>query len=650
MKEKMLCRTEALAIGYGKTPLLRDITLGAEAGQILALIGPNGAGKSTLLRTLAGQLAPMGGAVLLGGTPLSGCTGTARARKLALMAPHSRRMELTTCFDFASAGRHPYTGRLGILSDEDKQQVRQALELVGAAALADRDFNRISDGQRQRILLARALCQQPEVILLDEPTSFLDIKGKIELLTILQMLAHERGLAVVVSLHELELAQKIADRVVCVSPQGVSGVLSPAEAFAPDNIRALYGLSEEQYAALYGAPAPAKPQASESPQPPKQTFEHYVRSGQKLLRCGYTTGTCAALGAAGAARLLLTGHAPETVALRTPKGIVVEVAPIFCRLNDTGAECAIRKDGGDDVDVTTGLPVVASVTLEPAVPGVHISGGEGVGRVTKPGLDQPVGEAAINHVPRQMIAEALQREAETAGYAGGFAVTISVEGGAETAKRTFNPHIGVEGGLSVLGTSGIVEPMSQQAILDTIQLEMNQAALRPGTPKRLVLAPGNYGLDYLAAALPQFERFPVVKTSNFIGDTLDMAAAAKFDEVLLVGHVGKLAKLAAGVMNTHSHTADGRAEVFCSHAAVCGASREVCAALMDAATTDACLDILDAAGLRAPVLESILAAVQLHLDRRAGGAFRVGAVLFSNQHGPLGETAIAKELMREWQN
>ena len=650
MNKTTLCRAEALAIGYGKTPLLRDITLGVKAGQILALIGPNGAGKSTLLRTLAGQLAPMDGAVLLDGTPLSGYTGTARARKLALMAPHSRRMELTTCFDFASAGRHPYTGRLGILSDEDRQQVRQALELVGAAALADRDFNRISDGQRQRVLLARALCQQPEVILLDEPTSFLDIKGKIELLTILQMLAHERGLAVVVSLHELELAQKIADRVVCVSPQGVSGVLSPAEAFAPDNIRALYGLSEEQYTALYGAPAPAKPQASASPQPPKQTFEHYVRSGQKLLRCGYTTGTCAALGAAGAARLLLTGHAPETVALRTPKGIVVEVAPIFCRLTDAGAECAIRKDGGDDVDVTTGLPVAASVTLEPAAPGVRIFGGEGVGRVTKPGLDQPVGEAAINHVPRQMIAEALQREAETAGYAGGFAVVISIEGGTEVAKRTFNPHIGVEGGLSVLGTSGIVEPMSQQAILDTIQLEMNQAALRPGTPKRLVLAPGNYGLDYLAAALPQFERFPVVKTSNFIGDTLDMAATAKFEEVLLVGHVGKLAKLAAGVMNTHSHTADGRAEVFCAHAAVCGASREVCAALMDAATTDACLDILDAAGLRAPVLESILAAVQMHLDRRAGGAFRVGAVLFSNQHGPLGETAIAKELMREWQN
>ena len=641
MKE-FLCETQELAIGYGKTPLASGIALGANPGQILVLVGPNGAGKSTLLKTLAGQLAPLGGAVLLDGQDLTAYTGTARAQKLALMLPHTRHTELTTCFEFAAAGRIPYTGRLGILSDADRQAVQDALEIAGAAHLADRDFNCISDGQRQRVLLARAICQQPKVLLLDEPTSFLDIKGKIELLTILQKLAHEQGLAVIVSLHELDMAQKIADAVVCVFPDHVSGVLTPDAAFAPDNIRALYALSKEQYTALFGQAKPQKP-----------TFEHYVRSGQKLLRCGYTTGTCAALGAAGAARLLLTGHAPETVALRTPKGIVVEVAPLFCRRTDTGAECAIEKDGGDDVDVTTGLPVIATVELLPGCTDIRIDGGRGVGRVTKPGLDQPVGAAAINHVPRQMIAEALEREAENAAYTGGFAVTISVEGGAETAKRTFNPHIGVEGGLSILGTSGIVEPMSQQAILDTIQLEMNQAALRaknaPG-PRRLVLAPGNYGLDYLASALPQFERFPVVKTSNFIGDTLDMAATAKFEEVLLVGHVGKLVKLAAGVMNTHSHTADGRAEVFCAHAALCGARREVCAALMDAATTDACLDILDGAQLRGPVLESILAAIQMHLDRRAGGAFRVGVVLFSNQHGPLGETKTAKELMQEWQN
>ena len=378
-------------------------------------------------------------------------------------------------------------------------------------------------------------------------------------------------------------------------------------------------------------------------------FEHYVTAGGKRLRCGYTTGTCAALGAAGAARLLLTGHAPESVALRTPKGIVVEVAPLYCRPAGAGAECAIEKDGGDDVDVTTGLPVIAAVELLPDTTEIRISGGKGVGRVTKAGLDQPVGEAAINHVPRQMIAEALQREAESACYTGGFAVTISIEGGEEVAKRTFNPHIGVEGGLSVLGTSGIVEPMSQQAVLDTVQLEIHQAALREQSPKRLILAPGNYGLDYLAQNLPEYSSIPVVKCSNFMGDALDMAAAEQFAEVLLVGHIGKLVKLAGGIMNTHSRMADCRTELFCAHAALCGASQATCRALMDAATTDACLDILDAENLREPVLESLLQAIQLHLDRRVAGAFRVWAVLFSNQAGPLGQTETAAQLLQSWQ-
>ena len=639
---KFYCRAEDLAIGYGKTPLMEHIGLGVGKGTILTLIGPNGAGKSTLLKTLAAQLAPQGGAVLLDGKDLADCSGPERARKMALMVPHTRRTELTTCFEMASAGRYPYTGRLGVLSAEDKRQVHAALALVGAEALAGRDFNRISDGQRQRVLLARAICQQPELILLDEPTSFLDIKGKAELLAILKSLARDKKMAVILSLHELELAQKVSDKVVCVSAAGVSDVMTPEKAFARENICKIYALTDEQYAFLYGE--------AKAPEEKRPLFEHYVRSGQKLLRCGYTTGTCAALGAAGAARLLLTGHAPETVALRTPKGIVVEVAPLFCRRTDTGAECAIEKDGGDDVDVTTGLPVIATVELLPGCTDIRIDGGRGVGRVTKPGLDQPVGAAAINHVPRQMIAEALRREAEAACYTGGFAVTISIQNGEEVARRTFNPHIGVEGGLSVLGTSGIVEPMSQQAILDTIQLEMNQAVLRAGTPKRLILAPGNYGLDYLHDTYPAFAAIPVVKTSNFIGDTLDMAASAGFEQVLLVGHVGKLVKVAGGIMNTHSHTADCRTELFCAHAALCGAGRELCAALYAAATTDACLELLDAAGLRATVLESLLDAIQLHLDRRAGEAFRVGAVLFSNQHGPLGATQTAKELLEQWNN
>ena len=627
------CETHDLAVGYG-APLLQGINLQAERGRILALIGPNGAGKSTLLKTLAGQLAAQGGAVLLDGLGLTDYTPSARARKLALMVPHTARTELTTAFEVAAAGRYPYTGRLGILSEADRQQVRDALQLVQADALADRDFAKLSDGQRQRVLLARAVCQQPEILLLDEPTSFLDVKGKAELMSILRTLARDKNVAVVVTLHELELARKLADAVVCVAPQGVSTVLTPQAAFAEENICRLFDLSKEQYAALF----------AKNDDKPK--FEHYIRSGRRLLRCGYTTGTCAALGAAGAARLLLTGRAPESVGLRTPKGIVVEVAPRFCRATADGAECAIVKDGGDDVDATTGLPVIAAVTLCPDAPRtVTINGGAGVGRVTKPGLDQPVGAAAINHVPRQMITEALLREADAVGYGGGFAVVISIDGGVEAARRTFNPHIGVDGGLSVLGTSGIVEPMSQQALLDTLQLEIHQAALKS---RCLILAPGNYGLDYLASHLPELREIPIVKISNFVGEALDMAAAEQFGELLLVGHVGKLVKLAGGIMNTHSKQADCRTELFCAHAAICGADAATCRALLDAATTDACLDILVEAGLKAPVMASLLDAVQAHLDRRAAGAFEVGAVLFSNQAGPLGQTKAADALLKKW--
>ena len=376
-------------------------------------------------------------------------------------------------------------------------------------------------------------------------------------------------------------------------------------------------------------------------------FEHYIRSGQKMLRCGYTTGTCAALAAAGAARLLLTGQAPSRLSLRTPKGWVVEVAPVFCRLlEEGGALCAVRKDGGDDADVTHGMLVQAAVVLTPG-PGVSIQGGEGVGRVTRPGLDQPVGAAAINRVPRQMIARAVAQELETAAWPGGAGVTISIPGGAETARRTFNPLLGVEGGLSVLGTSGIVEPMSQQAIVDTIEVEARQARQ---SGARLILIPGNYGADFLAAQGLDGLGVPVVRCSNFIGDALDIAAAQRFEQVLLAGHIGKLVKVAGGIMNTHSRQADCRTELFCAHAAAAGASTALCRRLLDAATTDACIPLLDAEGLRDPVLSSLTAAVQTHLERRAAGAFAVGVLLFSNQYGLLGLSPQARTLIDQWRH
>ncbi len=216
-------------------------------------------------------------------------------------------------------------------------------------------------------------------------------------------------------------------------------------------------------------------------------FEHYVRSGQKLLRCGYTTGTCAALAAQGAAQLLLTGRAPETVSLMTRKGLEVCIAVADCGMRDGCAWCSVIKDAGDDADVTDGIMITAAVSKNDGA-GIAIDGGEGIGRVTREGLDQPVGAAAINRVPRQMIAEQVRLLCDELDYDGGIQVVISAPQGVEKAAQTFNPLMGIEGGISILGTSGIVEPMSEQAIVDTIAVEQHQAAV---DSTRLILTPGN---------------------------------------------------------------------------------------------------------------------------------------------------------------
>ncbi|MBO7422287.1 MAG: cobalamin biosynthesis protein CbiD, partial [Oscillospiraceae bacterium] len=275
-------------------------------------------------------------------------------------------------------------------------------------------------------------------------------------------------------------------------------------------------------------------------------LEHYLRSGSRMLRCGITTGTCASLAASGAAQFLLTGISPSSISLVTPKGLTVEVEPVFCRMEGAQAVCAVRKDAGDDPDVTDGLLIVASV--HKSHQGIRIDGGAGVGRVTKKGLDQPVGAVAINSIPRKMIAAAVESVCAEAGYAGGLDVVISVPEGEETARKTFNPMLGIEGGISILGTSGIVEPMSEQAIVDTIEIEIRQAA-KTGA-KNLIAVPGNYGLDFMKQQFRNSEGIPVVKCSNYLGDTIDIALTQGIESILIVGHIGKLVKLAGGIMNT----------------------------------------------------------------------------------------------------
>lgn len=244
---------KALTVGYGGVPLIRDISFTVAPGEIVTLIGPNGAGKSTILKSITRQLRRIAGAVYICGTELGALSQPELARRQAVLLTERARPELMTCRDVVAAGRTPYTGRLGLLGPEDEDKIDAALEAVSATDIAGRDFNEVSDGQRQRILLARAVCQEPELLVLDEPTSFLDIRHKLDLLGILKRMAKERGIAVLMSLHETELAQKLSDKLICVRGETIFRTGTPEEIFRPEIIRELYDLDEGAYEAHFGS-------------------------------------------------------------------------------------------------------------------------------------------------------------------------------------------------------------------------------------------------------------------------------------------------------------------------------------------------------------------------------------------------------------
>ncbi len=235
-------KTKQMSVGYQGKPLIRDIEIELDKGEILTLIGPNGAGKSTILKTIAKQLKLIGGVVYLDKNEMAQMSGKELSRKMAVVFTEKLKAEMMTCQDVAATGRYPYTGRFGLLSKEDAAVVREAMELVHVTDIRDRDFNKISDGQRQRVMLARAICQEPEIIILDEPTSFLDVKYKLEFLSVLQELRMKKGLTVIMSIHELELAERVSDKILCVNGKYVERLGRPEEIFRRGYMKSLFGI------------------------------------------------------------------------------------------------------------------------------------------------------------------------------------------------------------------------------------------------------------------------------------------------------------------------------------------------------------------------------------------------------------------------
>lgn len=244
--------TEGLTVGYGGVPLIKNIELCLQRGQILTLIGPNGAGKTTILKNIIRQLLPIHGVICLDGSNMQGIAGRELSTKMSVVLTERVRPEMMTCEDVVATGRYPYTGKFGILSKEDRRIVRESMELVHIEELADRDFTRISDGQKQRVMLARAICQQPELIVLDEPTSFLDIRYKLEFLSIIQTMSRTRNLSVIMSLHELDLAGRISDKIACVKGDKIDRFGTPEEIFTDGYIEELYQMTTGSYDELTG--------------------------------------------------------------------------------------------------------------------------------------------------------------------------------------------------------------------------------------------------------------------------------------------------------------------------------------------------------------------------------------------------------------
>ena len=368
--------------------------------------------------------------------------------------------------------------------------------------------------------------------------------------------------------------------------------------------------------------------------------ERFIYCGTKKLRCGYTTGSCAAAAARAAAEALLTGQEIRYADILLPKGEHLRLDISKCIISRESALCSVIKDSGDDPDITNGIEITAEVSMTDS--GVEIVGGKGVGTVTKAGLDQPVGEAAINSVPRKMIAQAVGEAAEMYEYHGGFRVVISVPKGEELAKKTFTPRIGIVGGISIIGTTGIVEPMSSSAIVETIRTEAN--IRKKEGRKALILTVGNYSEKFIAENHPKLSG-QCVMCSNFIGDAIDIGITLGFRNILIYGHIGKLVKLGAGIMNTHSSYADGRMETLMTCGVLAGADNSILCRLNDCATTDAALDILYESGNAERITEILTQRIHGYLQARTKGEAKIGAVIFSYQHDMLLKTAYADEIL-----
>jgi len=373
------------------------------------------------------------------------------------------------------------------------------------------------------------------------------------------------------------------------------------------------------------------------------TADDYVFYNGRKLRKGFTTGTTATAAAVAATKTLLQQEPQTVIAVTAANGQNAEFEVQDYEFDHQHASVAITKDGGDDQDATDGMLIYATVTLRDDDQ-ITLDGGKGIGRVTQKGLANPPGMAAINPTPRKVITQGVR---DVLGAKRGANIVISAPEGEKVAKLTYNPKLGIVGGISILGTSGIVTPMSEESWKHSISIEMNIHRVRGD--ERLILTPGNYGEDFLTQEM----KIPVtqqVQMSNFVGYVLKEAQRLGFKQVLLVGDLGKMIKVSAGIFSTHSKDADARAEVMVANLALLGAPVDLLKQVYNCLTTIAMIDLIDQAGYQA-VYQQIVDRIKLRSEKLLAHRepqVAIEAVIFSRGTGLLAATRPLTEIEDEW--
>lgn len=627
-----------LSFGYPDHPLLlHDIDLKLFRGERTVLLGANGAGKSTLFKLLTGLVEPKDGQIIFHG----------KAFKPKGKALHELRSSVGMVFQdpdhqlFASTVRQEVSFgamNLELPEQEVRRRTEAALQLTGLEALSAQAVQYLSFGQKKRVSIADLLVMDSEVLLLDEPTAWLD-PGNTRLITSLLASLAESGIGLFTATHDVDWAYAFSERMVLLHEGRILYDGPTATGFADRELmekaglpvpvmlgvsRLLGGLGLElgeteartmsdlsswcethrERPAGDGCGSPSTVEAGQQrPSVFPMETDKLSNDGKRKLRCGYTTGSCATAGALASVLLRKGLIEPDClhVDILTPEDKTLRIPLASAeRLSDGSWRCGIIKDGGDDPDATHGL-LIRTTVRENDQPGqFRFVGGQGVGTVTLPGLKVEPGEPAINPAPRQMIERALSPYLPENG---GFTVEIDVPDGERVAAKTFNPRLGIEGGISIIGTTGLVVPMSEEAFKDSLKVELTMARATEH-PDDVVLSFGNTSDKLAAACLPP-EAGRVVACSNFVGYMLRESARLGFRRVTLSGPLGKIIKVSAGIFNTHSHVADARVEITVATAALLGASSALLEELSQCKATDAALVLLEKEGLR----ESFIAEV-----------------------------------------